>query len=103
AGAELALGKPLEQRRVIQVAVAFLDELPEHLGNDLERRNGRTRLARGVEHYPRVLGMQPRAEPGFERTVEHPPPVDLQDLRAGEPAEQRLANLRGVGAGTLRQ
>ena len=56
-----------------------------------------------VQDDPRVLAVQPGAEPRLERTVQHPLAVHLQDLRSGEPAEERLTHLRGVHARALRE
>ena len=50
---------------------------------------------------PRVLAVQADPEPRVERAVEHALAVDLEDLRAGEPAEQGLADLRRVDAGAF--
>ena len=98
AGEVCLAGELRVQGRVVEFAVAGVDRVLQLIGDDGERRDGRGRLGRGVLDDARVLAVQPDAEPRVERPVEHPLAVHLEDLRAGEPAEQRLADLRGVDA-----
>ena len=76
-----------------------------------QRRASRIAGIRRVRHMPEafgiddasILAVQSDPEPWIERSVEHPLTVHLQDLRAREPTQQRLAHLGGVHAGALRQ